>query len=640
MPQPTSTRVTRSRTAGGGKPKASDTKEKALPVVVPKRRGRKPKATQDAAALQLKESITDNVSATGIGTPNEENPYSVDEGSGQPSGPTHVVNPDGSPSPLPSTSTRPLSQDMPPANNRHYNTRPTNEAHPARRFGLEKRTQEEISYEASRKRTEREDAIAQKRAEVAAERAMMERKLRELAEFENSLKAEREGLPGTEPSVDIVPLASPTNDAGDVGKEGPQAGHSGDVEDAAIHEDTQTESRSKKRSQKKSDIRQEIRATVSNARSAATNRMGAVDGEHVQPVAGGKAGAGTKRKHLEVDAQGSSHDSRLTKKGKSDVADKHTQNPPPGLVKGWRDRIAVAGTLSSQTHITQKLPTNPANKSAKSSNPSTQPAPGLASKPTQLVTVVEIGNSEAEEDVVITGTAKRKPRTKITEEKSRSVQSLPSWAQEGWHKVFVPTLLDMAGCHEGDDAGWEIERDKEAFLALTRNAFAKAYPNVMHGIDNNSIFVRIGRQMIVDWRRRFYREALNVVSKAMNALNDAHVRREWSKAATTRTGVAFWGTTDVGEVEAAFASWTTGQCEPNSHADWKYEKMIDITQRWNMTSVEDKCVKPHRFERFMTEAHIFLNKVTKRNVRLKADLLQDDREYIRDPSSPAPMEVD
>ena len=50
-------------------------------------------------------------------------------------------------------------------------------------------------------------------------------------------------------------------------------------------------------------MRREIRATVTNARGAATNKMSAVDGEHAEPVAGRKAGAGQKRKQLEVDAQ-------------------------------------------------------------------------------------------------------------------------------------------------------------------------------------------------------------------------------------------------------------------------------------------------------------------------------------------------
>lgn len=57
----------------------------------------------------------------------------------------------------------------------------------------------------------------------------------------------------------------------------------------------------------------------------------------------------------------------------------------------------------------------------------------------------------------------------VPKDKSHSVASLPLWAQEDWHSLLAPTLLDIAGCYNGEDGGWDIEKDKDTFCLLLQD---------------------------------------------------------------------------------------------------------------------------------------------------------------------------
>ncbi len=84
----------------------------------------------------------------------------------------------------------------PPHSTHHYNTRPTNELHPAKRFGLEKRTKDAIMADAEQKRWEKEELLRRKQEELEAQQEKLNNKLAQLAALEERLKAEREAING------------------------------------------------------------------------------------------------------------------------------------------------------------------------------------------------------------------------------------------------------------------------------------------------------------------------------------------------------------------------------------------------------------------------------------------------------------
>lgn len=93
---------------------------------------------------------------------------------------------------------------------RRYNTRPTNETHPARKFGLEKRTMGDISADADRKRAEKEEALLRKEEEVNAKNAALQAKIAQLAALEQRLneRAESEVMDVDDAYLDHIHHAS------------------------------------------------------------------------------------------------------------------------------------------------------------------------------------------------------------------------------------------------------------------------------------------------------------------------------------------------------------------------------------------------------------------------------------------------
>lgn len=81
---------------------------------------------------------------------------------------------------------------------------------------------------------------------------------------------------------------------------------------------------------------------------------------------------------------------------------------------------------------------------------------------------------------------RRSPVAPTDERKSRSVGSLPFWAQAKWDLVFVPTLLDLAGRYDAEDGGWEIEKNKDMFVLLLQDVADIVYPNVSYAVHPTS----------------------------------------------------------------------------------------------------------------------------------------------------------
>jgi hypothetical protein len=72
-----------------------------------------------------------------------------------------------------------------------HNTRPTNDLHPARTAGLEKRLQADISRAAAEKRALQEAELERKRLIEEAEDAELEQKVAEAARYKSYLEAKR-----------------------------------------------------------------------------------------------------------------------------------------------------------------------------------------------------------------------------------------------------------------------------------------------------------------------------------------------------------------------------------------------------------------------------------------------------------------
>jgi len=95
--------------------------------------------------------------------------------------------PDLSPHPEIEATDTLLPAGPPASSGRRYGTRATNDPHPALTAGLGKRTRVEISAGANQKRAERQAMVDQQRAAIENERREMEKKIRALADFEQSL---------------------------------------------------------------------------------------------------------------------------------------------------------------------------------------------------------------------------------------------------------------------------------------------------------------------------------------------------------------------------------------------------------------------------------------------------------------------
>lgn len=100
-------------------------------------------------------------------------------------------------------------------------------------------------------------------------------------------------------------------------------------------------------------------------------------------------------------------------------------------------------------------------------------------RPAQMATVVELTDSE---DAVVQAPTKRrkspKASTDVPNDKSLAFNKLPPWIQPRWDSGIIPTLLDMAGCHDGEDGGWEVEKDQSRFLAMIHDVIHVVYPRV------------------------------------------------------------------------------------------------------------------------------------------------------------------
>lgn len=106
----------------------------------------------------------------------------------------------------------PISEDL--SVDRLYNTRLTNKAYSAKKFGLKKCTKDAIAAEARCKRLEREEAMQQKQEAEAEQKKKEERQVAELAALEDQLQAMRNHINGVSSSQ--AGYSAPKEDEGNV----------------------------------------------------------------------------------------------------------------------------------------------------------------------------------------------------------------------------------------------------------------------------------------------------------------------------------------------------------------------------------------------------------------------------------------
>ena len=190
---------------------------------------------------------------------------------------------------------------------------------------------------------------------------------------------------------------------------------------------------------------------------------------------------------------------------------------------------------------------------------------------TQMVAVVE-GNGSAKSPAESATEVRRQKKTRqaskqASDEKPRSLESLPDWARLKW-PVYVGTLIELAGQYQEPDGGWEIEKNKDTFIGLLQTALTAVYSNIIYAITSTSAIYYIvsvrkalfrddhsrrissaqGRQVITDWRRRFSTKAGEILRKDMQKRGDKHVRAAYAKAAMQKTGLAYWKEIDIRKV--------------------------------------------------------------------------------------------
>lgn len=199
------------------------------------------------------------------------------------------------------------------------------------------------------------------------------------------------------------------------------------------------------------------------------------------------------------------------------------------MASNWRDRVANHSQPSIATSSPLKVPLNagprvkarPAVK--KASNQVTDvgftdqdvavqlaDAKALRNNPAtrtsqSMVIVVDDDDYYEPTDVDLPGepvnesklppSKRRSPVAPTDERKSRSVGSLPFWAQAKWDLVFVPTLLDLAGRYDAEDGGWEIEKNKDMFVLLLQDVADIVYPNVSYAVHPTSNMYHLSAQL-------------------------------------------------------------------------------------------------------------------------------------------------
>ncbi|KAH9839920.1 uncharacterized protein C8Q71DRAFT_855225 [Rhodofomes roseus] len=171
----------------------------------------------------------------------------------------------------------------------------------------------------------------------------------------------------------------------------------------------------------------------------------------------------------------------------------------------------------------------------------------------QLVRVL-VGGLETREDDDQSGasTAKKKRRAKTTvsDEKSLSVEALPSFAKHHWKSTFVPTMLQMIGQTETPWAyasgNVKTPAEDNELIDVVQHLVDAFWPEEQYDVNGSDKVYRVARQAVIDWRSRFMSRIKSYIKKLL----EKHGSREQistfvSSALVRSSGTAFWATYDT-----------------------------------------------------------------------------------------------
>ncbi|KAH9943732.1 hypothetical protein B0H21DRAFT_823605 [Amylocystis lapponica] len=562
---------------------------------------------------------------------------------------------------------------------RAYETRVTNDPHPAVTAGVGKCRMVEITADAERKREEKEAQLAQKRAELEVQRAEYDRKIQELAEYEKEMSTqsnatmfnqllEQEDL---DSETAVVGQASPHSSktptisravASTQGTTGEEKDGSDGEAIVGTKRKASGKATGKKTKKTKRDKREELRSAVDNAKTGPAASKGDMEGT-----------------------------TRITVSATGKVASTVTPKPTsvkipvkPTTVTGskanWRSEIRTTSRLSSPASSAFGTPTP---KSADILRHSRGTPIVLAHRRTSSVETVggftDQDVSVAREDAsnltfkykytqmaVIDENTNKESNHLIPQPKRRAKTAM----KPKWKTAFIPAVLDIIGSQENP---WELNRTVDVgLLTLLQDVLDMVYPEVHEVIDNKSKIFRIARQAVCDWRRGFLKAAHTVIKNELERLESSKQIRDFVKAALIyATGYAFWKTPgeapsgalqsyyilktfvvhlsaingsqvddEVADwprgalaltttaVEHEFGMWCSGNYKQGSH--FREDTVGDSTARWARTSVHRLTEKPDKFTTFIKLAN---QHIKKKHVTAPLD---DDRDLIVDRSSPAP----
>ncbi|KAH9935841.1 hypothetical protein B0H21DRAFT_711529 [Amylocystis lapponica] len=558
------------------------------------------------------------------------------------------------------------SEDVTPGT-RRYATRATNDPHPAITAGLGKRTQEEISVDATRKREEKELLIMEKKAQLQAQADETQRAIEELAKYERELASmdsqeqfsklledeeNSQVAVNDEPlhnmdsdiSPDMLMSKEDLNDDSHISEESETEAQ---TETAVVGEKRKAAAQSQKGKKKtKKDQRQELLAAIEDAKKGqrvADIEAGTV--ECVKPLV----------RTLKIPTKTATSVTATTTKStatNSPVAARlstslSSSSKPltMGLKPNWRTEICAASRFSSPS----------------SSTPTYRPFEAVGVSTTMVVIDednLDGGKSGLASDLLEIMGKRRAPKTAVPDGQSLSFDSLPSWAQSEWKVTFIPTLLDIVGSQENP---WGVNGNSDSnanLLGLVQALIDAIYPEAHEELDQKSKVFRIARQAVSDWRRNFVKAAHAAVKKDLESRGGKKQIQDFTRPVLCNHGsqadekladaprgaialavtacvlnsIFYNDSNESLKVEHEFSMWRDGSYRQGKQ--FREDTVGAITLRWASGSV-NPC-----WEATSTRAYTEIAAKHTEKKRSTIEQRDDDRELVVDRSSPAPGSED
>ncbi|KAI0064200.1 hypothetical protein BV25DRAFT_1837007 [Artomyces pyxidatus] len=349
---------------------------------------------------------------------------------------------------------------------RRYATRPSNEPNPAKKFGLAKRTKEEIAQAALQKRAEKDDRA---RAKVNHAHAVEEREARGAraiaAAMDNQLRQSRRD----EEYGDV-----PSDDEEEDGNDSIAGSELDEARNTDIPSRPKKPSAAQQKQHRSTSIHHDINAHRKTV--------------HL-PIP--RAPATSRKRKSDEDLEGQY---------------KKTKKTLEGLAPGWKESTQSRTSNTDEADESGGLHDEDVTTSLEDAL-AFEPA-GTSSGEMTMVVDDEQDEDEDSMDNAPDDLAEktpRRPKTARTKEQSASFDALPEWIKPHFETTIKPSLIELYGSL--DDA-WEMDYGQEHFFfnqlqRLVRDFFNK--PEFV--LKRSTPFYRLARQSVHQWRAAFQKKA-------------------------------------------------------------------------------------------------------------------------------------